>query len=743
MLNMWRSGLITVIFFLAIFFRLNAQTAIDHWEMIVKANDNWRYHIGLTAPPADWFEPNFDDSSWAEGPGGFGYGDDDDGTIINTTSSVYLRINFDVQDLAQIEKAILLCDYDDAFVAYLNGQEIGRRGVSGYPPAYNQYADAQHEALLYEGQYPDELSFNKDQLSNFLFNGQNTLAIQVHNINTTSSDLSSNFYLAVGLNIGTTIYEPVTSWFREPLDFNSSNLPIIKINTTQSIPDEPKVPATMGIIDHGPGRTNHKDDAFTGYNGNIGIEIRGSSSQMFPKKQYAVELWTEAGQDTSASILGLPSEEDWILYAPYSDKSLLRNVLAYKFSRDLGWYAPRTRLVELYIDEQYTGVYVFTEKIKRDINRVNISKLNPDENSGDDLTGGYIVKIDKFDGATQGLGWDSPFRPPNTSGNSVIHFQFHYPKEDEITFEQANYIETFITDFEESLAGPFWGHSEFGYRNYINVESFIDFAIVNEITKNVDGYRLSTFMYKDKESIDGKLYLGPVWDFNLGFGNADYCEGGKTYGWAWDFNKVCGGDYWNVPFWWEKLMHDQEFKMQFKSRWQEIRSGMLSNENIMNYIDSVVTVLDQPQQRNFERWPILNDYIWPNNYVGGSYSNEVRYLKNWIENRLHWLDTQINAFEMITSVENERLENKEITVFPNPGDGSFHILFSEPSSDQIQISLHNQLGKEILKKNISTDQLQNLKIQISELKGLLAPGVYLLKVAEGERDLISEKLVVQ
>ncbi len=740
---MWRSGLITVIFFLAIFFRLNAQTAIDHWEMIVKANDNWRYHIGLTAPPTDWFEPNFDDASWAEGPGGFGYGDDDDGTIINTTSSVYLRINFDVQDLAQIEKAILLCDYDDAFVAYLNGQEIGRRGVSGYPPAYNQYADAQHEALLYQGQYPDELSFNKDQLSNFLFNGQNTLAIQVHNINTTSSDLSSNFYLAVGLNIGTTVYEPVTSWFREPLDFNSSNLPIIKINTTQSIPDEPKVPATMGIIDHGPGLTNHKDDAFTGYNGNIGIEIRGSSSQMFPKKQYAVELWTEAGQDTSASILGLPSEEDWILYAPYSDKSLLRNVLAYKFSRDLGWYAPRTRLVELYIDEQYTGVYVFTEKIKRDINRVNISKLNPDENSGDDLTGGYIVKIDKFDGATQGLGWDSPFRPPNTSGNSVIHFQFHYPKEDEITFEQANYIETFITDFEESLAGPFWGHSEFGYRNYINVESFIDFAIVNEITKNVDGYRLSTFMYKDKESIDGKLYLGPVWDFNLGFGNADYCEGGKTYGWAWDFNKVCGGDYWNVPFWWEKLMHDQEFKMQFKSRWQEVRSGKLSNENIMNYIDSVVTVLDQPQQRNFERWPILNDYIWPNNYVGGSYSNEVRYLKNWIENRLHWLDTQINAFEMITSVENERLENKEITVFPNPGDGSFHILFSEPSSDQIQISLHNQQGKEILKKNVSTDQLQNHKIQISELKGLLAPGVYLLKVAESERELISERLVVQ
>ena len=740
---MWRSGKLFILFYTLTFFELNAQNAIDHWEMIVKADHSWRYHVGNTAPSNNWYETSFDASSWNESPGGYGYGDNDDRTVINTTSSVYLRINFNILDLSQIEKAILLCDYDDAFVAYINGQEIGRSGISGNPPSHDQYAESQHEALLYQGQYPEELVIGKSELSNYLNNGENTLAAQVHNINATSSDLSSNFYLAVGLNVNSTIYEATTSWFREPLEFNSSNLPIIKITTTRSIPDEPKVPARMGIIDHGPGFTNHLDDSFTGYDGNIGIEIRGSSSQMFPKKQYAVELWTENGLDTSTSVLGLPAEEDWILYAPYSDKSLLRNVLAYKFSGDLGWYAPRTRLVELYIDELYKGVYVFTEKIKRDSNRVNISKLNPDEITGDDLTGGYIVKIDKFDGATEGLGWDSPFRPRHGSNNAVIHFQFHYPKENEITFEQADYIERFITDFEQSLSGPNWRHREYGYRNYINVESFIDFAIVNEMTKNVDGYRLSTFLYKDKDSKDGKLYLGPVWDFNLGFGNADYCEGGTTYGWAWDFNKICGGDYWLVPFWWERLMQDQDFKMQFKARWQEVRSSSLSNENIMNYIDSVVNVLDAPQQRNFVQWPILNEYIWPNNYVGGSYSNEVRYLKNWIENRLHWLDTQIDAFEIITSINESMAPENEITVYPNPGDGFFNIHFSKPFSKQIQISLHNQLGKQILKKSIQSQTMENQTLQISELKGLLAPGIYVLQVTHNERITLSEKLVVR
>lgn len=726
------------------FFQAHAQEGIDHWEMAVKAEQTWKYHVGTTDPGNTWTETDFNDNSWSEGPGGFGYGDDDDGTDIGTTASVFLRIKFTIEDLSQIEKVILLADYDDAFVAYINGTEVGRSGISGNPPSYQQFAEAQHEAALYQGGYPDEKIITKSQINGVFIEGENTLAIQVHNIDASSSDLSSNFYLAFGLNVIETVYQPVTSWFREPLDYNSSNLPIIKVNTNgQSIPDEPKISATMGIIDNGLGNINHVDDPFNDYDGNIGIEIRGSSSQMFPKKQYAVELWTASGQDTSASLLGLPAEEDWILSAPYSDKSLLRNVLTYRFSEKLGWYSPRTIPVELYLNEQYQGVYVLTEKIKRDKNRVDVSKLNPDENEGDNLTGGYIVKIDKFDGATIGLGWDSPYPPPFRSNNDqVIHFQFHYPKEDEITFQQQDYIEDYITEFEHALVGADWLHPKFGYKNYINAASFIDFSIINEITKNVDGYRLSTYLHKDKNSEDDKIYIGPVWDFNLGFGNANYCEGGTPQGWAWDFNQICNGDYWLVPFWWERLMRDQDYKMQYKARWQEVRTGVLSDTQIMNYIDSLVAVLNEPQQRNFTQWPILDQYVWPNNYVGGSYANEVAYLKSWISDRLRWLDTEINAFEIITEIDEPILANKQITVFPNPGNGNFGIRFEQAPTDPLRISIYNQLGQVIMDKHLNYRSINNDTTSVFEFENQLYKGVYVLKISDFKELNYTERLVV-
>lgn len=743
MWNMWKSAsifLTTVV----MFFQARAQEGTDHWEMAVKAEQTWKYHVGTIDPGSTWAETDFNDNSWSEGPGGFGYGDDDDGTIIPSTPSVFLRIKFTIHSLTQIEKVILLADYDDAFVAYINGIEVGRSGILGNPPSFQQFAEAQHEASLYQGGYPDEKIITKSQINEVFVEGENTLAVQVHNIDASSSDLSSNFYLAFGLNVPGTVYQPLTHWFREPHDDNASNLPIIKVNTNgQSIPDEPKITATMGIIDNGPGNLNHADDPFNDYDGNIGIEIRGSSSQMFPKKQYAVELWTATGQDTSASLLGLPAEEDWILGAPYSDKSLLRNVLTYRFSEKLGWYAPRTIPVEFYLNEQYQGVYVLTEKIKRDKNRVDVSKLNPDENEGDDLTGGYIVKIDKFDGAAIGLGWDSPYPPPyKTTNDQVIHFQFHYPKEDEISLQQQEYIEEYVTEFEHALIGADWLHPKFGYKSYINAASFIDFSIINEITKNVDGYRLSTFLYKDKDSKDDKLYIGPVWDFNLGFGNANYCDGGSPQGWAWDFNKICNGDYWLIPFWWDRLMRDQDYKMRYKARWQELRTGVLSDSQIMNYIDSLVTALDAPQQRNFIRWSILDEYVWPNNYVGGSYANEVAYLKSWIRDRLRWLDAEINAFEIITDLEEPMLANKQISVYPNPGNGNFSIRFEHAHTDPLRISIHNQLGKIIVDETLNSKFMNSGTTGVFEFENKLSPGVYIIKISDSKYLNYSRLLLV-
>ncbi|HEX5167778.1 MAG TPA: CotH kinase family protein, partial [Cyclobacteriaceae bacterium] len=181
--------------------------------------------------------------------------------------------------------------------------------------------------------------------------------------------------------------------------FSSSNLPIIVIDTdNQPILDDPKIMASMGIIDNGAGERNNLADPFNNYDGKMGIEIRGSSSQMFPKKQYGIELWDDASNGIDASLLGLPEEEDWVLFAPYNDKSLMRDVMAYKLGRDMGHYAPRTKYCEVVLNDQYNGLYVLIEKIKRDKNRVDINKLDPDEISGNSLTGGYILKLDKTTG---------------------------------------------------------------------------------------------------------------------------------------------------------------------------------------------------------------------------------------------------------------------------------------------------------------------------------------------------------
>ncbi|HLF32875.1 MAG TPA: CotH kinase family protein, partial [Cyclobacteriaceae bacterium] len=427
------------------------------------------------------------------------------------------------------------------------------------------------------------------------------------------------------------------------VSFESSNLPIIKINTLGfQIPDEPKIKAAMQIIDNGSGIRNSVNDSAYNYNGYIGIERRGSSSQGFPKNNYGFETWTESGSDTAVSLLGLPEEVDWVLHGPYSDKSLIRNVLSYKLSNEMGRYASRTVFCELILNETYWGLYVLMEKVKRDKNRIDIANLDPDENAGDSLTGGYIVKLDKYDGVNSGLGWPSPYRPVNFSNpDQVIYFQYEYPKNDEITQTQMKYIKDYITAFESALSGSSYNDPVVGYQNYADVSSMIDYAIINEIPRNIDGYRLSTFIYKDKDSKGGKLMFGPIWDLNLGYGNADYCNGEMTSGWAYRFNDVCNQDWWQVPFWWYKLMRDHLFRSQMLERWTALRQDALKTERIMNYIDSVAIVLEEAAQRNFIRWPVLGTYIWPNSFVGYSYAEEINFLKSWLGQRLDWLDSNM------------------------------------------------------------------------------------------------------
>jgi len=417
-------------------------------------------------------------------------------------------------------------------------------------------------------------------------------------------------------------------------------LPFISIGTnSNTIVDEPKVNAQMTITENGA----------TSYEGAIGIEFRGASSQvLFPKKSYGLETRDENNEDLNVSLLGFPEEEDWILYGPYSDKSLMRNILIYDLSREMERYASRSRFVELEINGMFQGVYVFMEKLKRDSERIDINNLKDDENTGEDLTGGYILKIDKTAGSNLGEGYNeensfaSTYSPPNASMDQNIDFLYEDPDAEDITDAQKTYISGYMADFEDALASDDFADSELGYAVYIDTESFIDFFLLNELSNNVDGYRLSTFMHKDK---NGKLKMGPIWDFNLAFGNADYCSGGETNVWAYRFNERCPEDFWQVPFWWERLLQDPAFVARLQQRWSTLRGGKLSENAIFSKIEDYNTSLAKAGsiKTNFETWPVLGTYIWPNNFIGPTYTDEIDYLKTWVSDRLIWMDGAITS----------------------------------------------------------------------------------------------------
>ncbi|MFK7935317.1 MAG: CotH kinase family protein, partial [Saprospiraceae bacterium] len=314
-----------LIILLALPFFTTAQSSIDHWETVVFNDDTWSYRVGTSQPPANWMQPDFDDSDWATGTGGFGYGDEDDNTIISPTLSVYIRIKFDLADTVKIRRALLHADYDDAFVAYWNGVEFARGnfGAAGTSPAFNDIPPIDHEADLYVGGVPEAFTVDAQTFNQLAKEGENVLAIQIHNFLLSSSDLSSNFFLSLGIADNSLDYEPTPDWFYEPFVFTSSNLPLLRINTAfQTIVDEPKIVANLQIVDNGVGEMNFIDDPATDYDGQIAIEIRGASSQFFDKKNYGFETQLPDGENNNVSLLGMPAENDWILHGPYSDKSL-------------------------------------------------------------------------------------------------------------------------------------------------------------------------------------------------------------------------------------------------------------------------------------------------------------------------------------------------------------------------------------------------------------------------------------
>ncbi len=468
--------------------------------------------------------------------------------------------------------------------------------------------------------------------------------------------------------------------------FTSSDLPIVIINTNgQEILNDPKIMADMGIIWNDSNARNNITDTYNHYNGKIGIEVRGQSSQMFPMKSYGFELWNSSGSSINRSLFGLPQESDWILYAPYNDKTLMHNFLAYTLSNQLGHWAAHCRYVELVLNGQYAGIYVFMERIKRKTGRVAIPSMGSSDNDGDAVTGGYIFSIDK-----EANGWFSQY----LAGQGTIQYSYVYPKESNITDAQKAYIKNYTDSFENSLASSHYRDVTNGWRKFADENSFIDYFIVNELSRNVDGYRLSSYFYKDRYSNGGKIKAGPVWDYDLAFRNADYCNGANTDGWSYKFNTICPTDFWQVPFWWERLMADSGFTSKLRCRWKDLRNTILSLNNLNHLIDSVVGLTAEARQRHFTQWPVLGQYVWPNPQpIPTTYEGEISTLKQWISSRLDWIDKNIPNNGICSDYPAGVTNSFLIGQLPNPFSDGNYVMLQSKDNQLVRVKAMDATGR--------------------------------------------------
>lgn len=627
-----------------------ASAQIDHWESVVLPGDQWDYLVPSSQPSSSWNQLGYNSSSWSTGNSGFGYGDGDDATIVSNTISIYIRKTFSITNLSDIEAIILDLDYDDGFVAYLNGQEVARNLISGSIPNFNQTSDGYHEALLPQGYAPERFGIDV----NLLNPGTNVLAVQVHNQSFDSSDLSALPVFSVGINNTSSNYETPPSWFEVPyipaeVNFESSNLPIVVIDTFegQEIPNDPKIDATMKIIFRENQQRNFLTDVSDpnalDYDGPIKIEYRGSSSSLLDKKQYAFTPYDDLGEKINVPFLDMPTENDWILNGLAYDPSYMRDFLSYKLSNLIGNYASRGKYCELVLNGEFRGIYVLQEKLKADDSRIDIKKIKDDDLTLPKLTGGYITKTDKIEGSdTVAWGMDN-------YGGWQSNFVHEHPKSSEVMPEQHSYIENEFLTLQSYVNNPSNSSIIEGYPSIIDVPSFIDFIILNEISSNADGYEFSTFFHKDRND---KLRAGPIWDFNLTFGN-------DLFQWGYDRSHT---DVWQFydqgnmgPKFWKDLFDDSLFNCYLSKRWQELSApGMpLNEEEIFELIDSIEVLILEA----VERQEIVSG-------TTGVFTQNIIEMKAFISERIEWISNQLTDISLCDNIVTPEIVISKINYNP-------------------------------------------------------------------------------
>ena len=575
-------------------------------------------YLTILFPNMPWEYQTSDTSSWIKGKGEIC--SVIDSTKLSDPDTIIYRVRFNLDHPGKFKSYILESNLQSNYMLYLNGVKIN--DITNYPlPSgmYEKLTDSETEK-----KYTKRISYRTNIANKLFSKKKNELLIVTFDHQPIVTSLRPNIQLFA---------KHSTLQILKKFNRNSgSSLPVIKINTFEKeIPDEPRIRAFMEVSNPYPPRKRKFKNKSIEYSGLINIELRGSTSQSYSKKSYNIETIDSGNNNLDVSLLNLPKENDWVLYGPYIDKSQIRNVLAYDLSGKMGHYSPGTKFCELILNNHYKGIYVLTEKIKRDKNRVNISKMTKNDDSGISLTGGYIVSIDKD---SKGFVWRSAYTGHRSVG--ATFYSCYYPKFKDSNEAQNKYIMNFFRSFEDNI----YHNSDLGqlYDSIIDVQSFIDYFIINELTKNIDAYRLSTYFHKDRDNIDRKLYLGPVWDFNLSFGLPDYLKGYHTEGWIYKENEHI------IPFWWQNLLNDQTFKNALIKRWFGLRDGVLSSKSLIHTIDSISNVISNAVERNYNEYDLIGKQLIFCYFTGSTYTDELDYLKFWLNERLIWMDENILSF---------------------------------------------------------------------------------------------------
>jgi hypothetical protein len=507
-------------------------------------------------------------------------------SIKDAGNRLEIAYTFNKKNISSLKSALLQIDNHAFFRMYLNDKILIDRSAAFF---MDTLLSTKRDSFHYSNTLLSDYFIDSTILRKSILPGENTLLLKFQN---------SKFY-KLQHNKTKLYLSKNNSDFPSKIPKKSlkkSTLPWLSIHTKNGIKDAPKLPAKL-FFRNGENLLEE----------NIQIELRGNTSQAFKKKSYSFKVYNKHLQEKKVGLLNLPKHEHWILYGPYSDKSLMRNILAYRLFKKMGHYAPRTRFCELSINGFYQGVYVLCEKIRVDSVRLN-------------LEDGYLVKID---------------RPKNEFFQSTISngetpktvFEIVHPNNSSLGFSEKTQIQSFVHLFEELLFLS--DENSLDIFEIIDMTSFIDFLIINEYCKNIDAYRLSTYFQISEEK---RIVMGPIWDFNFSFGLTDYLDGYKTSGFVYKSKE-------EAPFWWEKLTKNSFFKSALKKRWRQLRGSTLSDKVVLEMVDTFAVELEIAQENNFDKWSLLGQKeVWPNYYIGNSHREEVEYLKMWISKRAKWLD---------------------------------------------------------------------------------------------------------